>query len=479
MTEESGSRRVVIVGGGFAGLFAARALSRAPVQVTLLDRAEHHLFQPMLYQCATGILSEGKIAMPLRELLRKHRNVEFVLAEVTGVDPAGRRVQARRPLGEPVEFGYDYLILAAGVRQSYFGHDEYAAIAPGMKTIEDARRIRRRVFGAFELAESADDPAERARWLTFALVGAGPTGVELAGQIRELATKTLRREYRRIKPEDARVLLFDGGNAPLAMFGQKLSDKAARQLGKLGVEMHMGSIVTHVDPRGLEVKDHGGKVTRYEAGTVLWTAGVAAPPLATAVAKAAGAEQDRAGRLLCGPDLSLPGHPDILVTGDMMSLDKLPGVAEVAMQTGLYAGRRISREALGQAYDKPFKYHDLGSAAYISRGHAVVSAFNMNFAGFPGWVVWLFIHIGFLTGYRNRVGAIMGWWYAFTRDLRRERTFTIDDTPAWAGVYRGGLAASAGPAAGSAATPRDVPRQAAPGAGSRPAAEHVTRPQPG
>ncbi|HEX6450690.1 MAG TPA: NAD(P)/FAD-dependent oxidoreductase [Trebonia sp.] len=477
MAVESGSRRVVIVGGGFAGLFAARALSRAPVQVTLVDRAEHHLFQPLLYQCATDILSEGKIAVPLRELLRKHRNVEFVMAEVTGIDPAGRRLQARRPLGDPIELGYDYLILAAGVRQSYFGHDEYAAVAPGMKSIEDAMKIRRRVFGAFELAESAEDPAERTRWLTFALVGAGPTGVELAGQIRELATKTLRREYRRIKPEDARVMLFDGGSAPLATFGPKLSAMAASQLGKLGVELHMGSIVTHVDVAGLRVKDHDGKETRYEAGNVLWTAGVAAPPLATAAAKATGAQQDRAGRLLCGPDLSLPGHPDILVTGDMMSLDKLPGVAEVAMQTGLYAGRRISREALGQTYDKPFRYHDLGSAAYISRGRAVVSAFNMNFGGFPGWVVWLFIHIGFLTGYRNRIGAVIGWWFAFTRDLRRERTFTVDDVPAsMLAFYRS--------TADSAAIPHDVPRQAASGpdrpSPDRPSpSERVTRPQSG
>jgi NADH:ubiquinone reductase (H+-translocating) len=473
MTGESGARQVVIVGGGFAGLFAARAVSRAPVQVTLLDRAEHHVFQPLLYQCATGILSEGKIAMPLRELLRKHDNVEFVIAEVTGINPAERRVRARRPLGEPIEFGYDYLILAAGVRQSYFGHDEYAAFAPGMKTIEDAMKIRRRVFGAFELAESADDPEERARWLTFALVGAGPTGVELAGQIREVATKTLRREYRRIKPEDARVLLFDGGSAPLAMFGPKLSAMAARQLGKLGVELHMGSIVTHVDADGLQAKDHDGKVTRYPAGNVLWTAGVAAPPLAAAVAKATGAEQDRAGRLVCGPDLSLPGHPDILVAGDMMSLEKLPGVAEVAMQTGLYAGRRIGREAQGQAYDKPLRYHDLGSAAYISRGRAVVSVSKLHFGGFAGWLAWLFIHIGFLTGYRNRVGALTGWWYAFTRDLRRERSYTIDDVPAAARRLYGG-------AAGSAAMPPGVPRQApAPAPDTRPSGAPAARPRSG
>jgi NADH:ubiquinone reductase (H+-translocating) len=429
MTQASRSRQVVIVGGGFAGLFAARALGRAPVRVTLVDRAEHHLFQPMLYQCATGILSEGKIAVPLRELLKKHDNVEFVVAEVTGIDPDRRRVLARRALGEQIEFDYDYLILAAGVRQSYFGHDEYAPVAPGMKTIEDAMKIRRRVFGAFEMAEAEDDPAERARFLTFALVGAGPTGVELAGQIREVATKTLRHEYRRIQPQDARVLLFDGGTAPLATFGPKLSALAARELSRLGVELHMGSIVTHVDMNGLDVKGHDGNVTRYEAANVLWTAGVEAPPVAKAVAEATGAEQDRAGRIVVGKDLSIPGHPEILVTGDVMSLDKLPGVAEVAMQTGLYAGRKIGHLASGESYDKPFTYYDLGSAAYICRGRAVVSAFKLNFGGLPGWWAWLFIHIGFLTGYRNRVGAILDWLLAFTQDIRRERSYTIDDAP--------------------------------------------------
>ncbi len=444
MAATSGSR-VVIVGGGFAGLFAVRALKRAPVQVTLIDRAEHHLFQPLLYQCATGILSVGKIASPLRELLKKNENAEFVLAEVTGIDAAAKKVMARRPLGEEIEFGYDYLILAAGVRQSYFGHDEYAAFAPGMKSIEDALKIRRRVFGAFEMAESATDPAERRRWLTFALVGAGPTGVELAGQIREVATKTLRAEYRHIKPEDARVMLFDGVSAPLASFGPKLSALAARDLGKLGVELHMGSIVTEADLGSIGVKDHDGNITRHEVGTILWTAGVQAPPLAGVVAKATGAEQDRAGRLLCGKDLSLPGHPEIMVTGDLMCLDKLPGVAEVAMQTGLYAGRRISHQARGETYGKPFRYHDLGSAAYISRGRAVISAGKLNFGGFLGWWAWLFIHIGFLTGYRNRFGAVLGWWFAFTRDLRRERAFTVNDVPVGTGPY-GNLLGSAPPA---------------------------------
>jgi NADH:quinone reductase (non-electrogenic) len=437
MNDQGSQHSVVIIGGGFAGLFAARALRRAPARITLIDSRQHHLFQPLLYQCATGILSEGKIAAPLRDVLRKHRNVDCEMAEVTGIDAGRRKVLARRPLGEQVEFGYDYLIVAAGVQQSYFGHDEFARYAPGMKTIADALLIRRRVFGAFEMAETATDPAERTRWLTFALVGAGPTGVELAGQIREVATKTLRHEYRHIKPEDARVLLFDGGGAPLAPFGPALSAKAASTLDKLGVEQHMHSIVTHIDATGLSVRAQDGTETRYEAGTVLWTAGVAAPPVATAIAEATGAKQDRSGRILVGDDLSIPGHPEILVTGDMMSLNKLPGVAEVAMQTGLYAGNRIRHQIAGRAAGKPFRYHDLGSAAYLSRGRAVISVGRLHFGGFPGWVAWLFIHIGFMTGYRNRLGAVLSWWLAFTRDVRRERTFTTRDVATVHDVYTG------------------------------------------
>jgi NADH:ubiquinone reductase (H+-translocating) len=426
MNDQDSQRRVVIIGGGFAGLFAARALGRAPVRVTLIDRRPHHLFQPLLYQCSTGILSEGKITVPLRDLLRKHKNADFVLAKVTGLDAEGRRVFATRPLGDQLEFGYDYLIVAAGVQQSYFGHDEYATWAPGMKTIEDALVIRRRVFGSFEMADTAADPAERSRWLTFALVGAGPTGVELAGQIREVATKTLRNEYRHIKPEDARVLLFDGGDVPLAPFGPDLSAKASAALDKLGVEQHMHSIVTNIDATGLDVRAQDGTVTHHEAGTVLWTAGVEAPSVAAAIATATGAKQDRAGRIMVGDDLTIPDHPEILVTGDVMSLNKLPGVAEVAMQTGLYAGERIKHEVTGHMPTKPFRYHDLGSAAYLSRGRAVISVGRLRFAGFPGWIVWLFIHIGFLTGYRNRLGALLSWWPAFVFDIRRERTYTTE-----------------------------------------------------
>lgn len=428
---------MVIVGGGFAGLFAARAFRRRPVQVTLVDRAAHHLFQPLLYQCATGVLSEGEIAMPLRAILRRYANVDCVLAEVTGFDVQARIVHALRPTGGEIEFRYDDLILAAGVRQSYFGHDEFAAFAPGMKTLADALLIRRRIFGAFEMAQSATDPEERRRWLSFALVGAGPTGVELAGQIRELATSTLSRQFHDIDPTEAKVLLFDGGDEPLASFGPKLSAKAAAALTDLGVELHRGSIVTNVDQFGLVVRGPDGASTQYEVGTVLWAAGVAAPPVADVLAKATGAEQDRAGRIKVRPDLTLPGHPEISVVGDVMSLDHLPGVGEVAMQTGHYAAKRIRAEVDGKTDPpKPFKYRDLGSAAYIARGRAVVSVGPLHLSGRIGWLAWLGIHLAFLTGYRNRFGAVLSWAIAFSRETRRERAFTMQQVaPGRADLY--------------------------------------------
>ena len=469
MTEQPDQGRVVIVGGGFAGLFAARALRDGPFSVTLVDRSPQHVFQPLLYQCATGILSEGQITAPLRRILRHHRNVRCVTAEAVDIDAAGRALTCLRPLGERLSIPYDHLIVAAGVSQSYFGHDEFAEYAPGMKTISDVLTIRRRVFGAFELAETATDPAERAKWLTFALVGAGPTGVELAGQIRELATITLRDEYRQANPKDARVLLFDGGAAPLATFGDRLSGKAAQTLRELGVELHMRSIVTNVDVDGVTVRDQQGNETRYPARTVLWTAGVTAPPFAAALAGATGAERDRAGRIVVRDDLTIPGHPEISVIGDMMSLRKLPGVAEVAMQSGLYAGRRVRRELTGEGQPEPFRYHDLGSAAYLARGKAVVSAGRLQLSGFPGWMVWLFIHIAFLTGYRNRAGAILTWWVAFTRDIRRERAYTTRQVGRVRDVYE--PVGEAG-AAGTAAVPpqsragSDQPSTSRPGTSS-------------
>ena len=423
---------------GFGGVFAASALREAPCEVTLVDRSTEHVFQPLLYQCATGILSEGQITAPLRHLFRKHRNLECVCAEAVNVDSARRRLICLRPMGEVVELPYDHLIVAAGVQQSYFGHDEFADWAPGMKTISDALTIRRRVLGAFEMAETAANADERQHWLTFGLVGAGPTGVELAGQIRELATKTLCAEYRRVEPRDARVVLFDGGPAPLASFGPRLSRKATETLGDLGVELRMNSIVTSVDGSGLVARDTSGSETRLDAATVLWTAGVEAPPFAAALAAATGAERDRCGRIAVRDDLTVDGHPEISVIGDMITLRKLPGVAEVAMQTGLYTGRRIRGLLTGHGAARPFKYYDLGSAAYISRGRAVVSAGPLRLSGLPGWFVWLFIHIAFLTGYRNRVGAILTWWIAFTRDVRRERAFTTREIGRVHDVYRPG-----------------------------------------
>ncbi|MFI6586077.1 NAD(P)/FAD-dependent oxidoreductase [Embleya sp. NPDC050493] len=424
-------RRVVILGGGFAGLFAARALRKSPVAVTIVDRTAHHLFQPLLYQCASGILSEGQIAQPLRGVLRRHHNVRCVLAEATDVDAGARLVHARRPDGGLLELQYDELIVAVGMRQSYFGHDEFAAHAPGMKTLDDALDIRRQLYRAFEMAETAVDERERQQWLTFALVGAGPTGVELAGQIREIAGHTLDREFQRIDSAKARVLLFEGSDAVLGAFGPRLAHRAARTLQGLGVELHLGTMVTDIDARGLTVRDHGGVTTRFDARTVLWTAGVEAPPIAAALARATGAKQDRAGRILVEPDLTVPGHPEIRVTGDVMSLNRLPGLAEVAIQTGAYAGRSVRHAVEARTKpQKPFKYVDLGSAAYIARGHAVVKAGPLHLSGFTGWLAWLFIHLAFLTGFRSRLGAVLSWSVSFATSSRRERAFTVPDTDA-------------------------------------------------
>jgi NADH dehydrogenase len=354
---------------------------------------------------------------------------------VTSVNVADKTVQVKRPGGGRNDVPYDDLIVAAGVRQSYFGHDEFAKYAPGMKTLSDALTIRRRVFGAFEMAQTAADPDERRRWLTFALVGAGPTGVELAGQIRELATLTLRNEFQHIDPTDARVLLFDGGDEPLAPFGPKLAAKAATALTSLGVELHMHSVVTEVDRLGLLVRGGDGESTRYEAATVLWTAGVAAAPLADQLARACGADQDRAGRIKVDEDLTVPGHPEISVVGDIMNFQELPGVAEVAMQSGYHAGRRIRDQLGDQEGPRPFHYRDLGSAAYIARGRAVVSFKKLHASGWIGWLAWLGIHITFLTSFRNRLGALLSWTLTFSRESRRERAFTMQEIAIGSDLY--------------------------------------------
>ena len=345
---EPGAHRVVIVGGGFGGLFAARFLKRAHVGVTLIDRRNHHLFQPLLYQVATGILSEGEVAPPIRDVLRRYRNVRVELATVTGFDLKGRVVTAARPDGSVRTYPYDSLIVAAGAGQSYFGHDEFSHWAPGMKTINDALELRGRIFGAFEMAESEDDPDARRAWLTFVAVGGGPTGVEIAGQIAELARHALKGNFRRIDPAEARVVLFDGGKEILANFGDRLSGKAAGELERMGVEIQCESIVTGVDAFGVEVKGRDGAVRRIPSRTKVWAAGVQASPLGALLAEGSGASCDRAGRIEVLPDCTLPGHPEVFAIGDMMALDQLPGVAEVAMQSGIHAANTIKRRLGGR-----------------------------------------------------------------------------------------------------------------------------------
>jgi len=417
---------VVIVGAGFGGLFAARFLGTAPVEVTLVDRTNHHLFQPLLYQVATGILSSGEIAPPTRDVLKRQANALVELAEVTAIDLDARRVTALRPGGGELTLPYDSLVVGAGVGQSYFGHDEFAEFAPGMKTLADALAHRERIFGAFEMAELADDEDERRAWLTFAVVGGGPTGVEVSGQIAELARRALRRNFRRFDPAGARVLLFEGGPAVLASFGDKLSGRGAKDLAKTGVEIHTGSIVTAVDADGVDVKGPDGAVTRYPAKTKIWAAGVTASPLAAMLAEASGAELDRAGRIKVRPDCSLPGHPEAFVVGDMMNLDDLPGVAEVALQTGIHAAKTIRRRLDGLE-PKPFKYRDLGSMAAISRRRAVVSVHGVKLSGFAGWIVWLFVHLTFLTGFKNRFKTLISWTLSFVGSGRTERAIVFTE----------------------------------------------------
>ena len=421
----NGRPQVLIIGGGFGGLFCARRLGRVDVDVTLLDRAACHVFQPLLYQCATGTLSIGQISRSLREELSKHPNVTTLLGEAIRLDPDARRVTARRPDETKYDIEYDYLVIAAGMRQSYFGNEEFAAWAPGMKTLDDALSIRRRVFAAFEIAETLPPGAERDQWLTFAVTGAGPTGVELAGQIRELATRSLANEFHSIEPEDARVLLFDGGDRVLKSFAPALSERATRTLEDLGVELHFGVHVSDVRRDGVTAspKD-GGPKQDYATRTVLWTAGVEAVPFARHAAEVLGADTDRSGRISVNADLSVPGHPEAFVIGDLAGRDGLPGVAETAMQGGWHAAACIRRD-IGRSKRKDFRYRDLGSAAYISRGHAVLQAGPVKLAGAVGWLGWGFIHIAFLTGVRNRFSTVATWMATIARANRSDRSFIL------------------------------------------------------
>jgi NADH dehydrogenase len=449
--EAGGTRhRVVVVGGGFGGLPACRFLGGLPVDVTLVDRRNHHLFQPLLYQVATGILPTGQIAPPLRHILRREKNVRVELAEVVGFDLQQRVVHAIRPTEHaPFDLPYDSLIVAAGVTQSYFGNDELALFAPGMKTIDDALELRRRIFGAFEMAETARDADDQREWLTVAIVGAGPTGVELAGQVRELAARSLRKDFRTFDPASVRVVLLDGGTEPLATFGDKLSGRAAGELEKLGVELRMGSRVTDIDASGVEFTTEAG-TERIAARTVIWAAGVQASPLAAQLADAAGAEVDRAGRIAVLPDLTLPGHPEVFGVGDMVTLNQLPGVAEVAMQGSLHAANTIVRRLGGEAEAKPFTYRDLGSVAAIGRFRAIASVGRIRLSGFAGWVVWLFVHLAFLNGFGNRFSTLWKWFRSMVGRSRPERVFNVAHT---------GGDLSAPDAVRSIITPNEFPAQ--------------------
>ena len=422
--ESAGGRpRVVIIGSGFGGLFAAQALRKAPVDVSVVAKTTHHLFQPLLYQVATGILSEGEIAPPTREILRRNLNTRVALGEVTEIDLTARTVTSQI-LGRTTVHPYDELIVAAGAGQSYFGNDRFAEFAPGMKSIDDALELRGRIFGAFELAELATDQAEIDRLLTFVVVGAGPTGVEMAGQIAELARRTLRRDFRSIDPTTARVVLLDAAPYVLPSFGEKLGGRARRQLNKIGVEVQLGAMVTDVDADGIEVKDADGQMRRINAATKIWAAGVQASPLGRILGEQSGAEVDRAGRISVHPDLTLPGHPEVHVVGDMMALNKLPGVAQVAIQGGRYAADQIKRRLAGKAPRGPFEYHDKGSMATISRFSAVAEVGKLKFEGFVAWLMWLIVHLFYIVGFKSRATTVLHWAVSFLGRGRSQRVAT-------------------------------------------------------
>lgn len=419
-----GRHRVVVIGSGFGGLFGTKALKRADVDVTMVARTTHHLFQPLLYQVATGILSEGEIAPPTREVLAKQKNARVLLGEVTAIDLEAQTVTSQ-VLGRENVTPYDSLLVAAGSSQSYFGNDHFAEYAPGMKSIDDALELRGRIFGAFELAElAAMQGRPTDHLLTFVVVGAGPTGVEMAGQIAELSRRTLKRDFRAISSESARVLLVDAAGQVLPPFGAKLGEKTKKELEALGVEVMLGAMVTDVDERGLTVKFKDERTERIESVTKIWAAGVQANALAKTLSAQTGAPLDRAGRIAVNPDLTLPGHPEVFVVGDMINLDHLPGVAQVAIQGAKYAAEAIDRRIEGKPPQKPFKYFDKGSMATISRFRAVALIGKFRLTGFIAWLMWLVVHLFYVTGFKNQFTAVMHWAVSFLGRGRSERTAT-------------------------------------------------------
>jgi len=414
--DSSASRpHVVILGGGFGGLKAARALAHAPVRVTLVDRANHHVFQPLLYQVAGATLSGPDIAAPLRHIVRRQANITVWMEEVTGIDVAARRVQAGTQT-----IGYDYLIVATGSTHAYFGHDDWAEYAPGLKTMDDALAIRRRILAAFEAAEREADAELRKQWLTFVIVGAGPTGVELAGTLAEIAHHTLPREFRIAHPREAHIHLVEAGPRVLSAMPGKLSAIAQRKLESMGVEVHTGAAVTGIDASGVRMGDE-----HIPARTVLWAAGVAASSLDTQL----GGERDRAGRVKVAADLSLPAHSEVFVIGDLAWVEqdgqRVPGMAPAAKQMGTHAARAI-RDRIAGGATRPFRYRDYGSLASISRSSAVVDLHGLKFSGFTGWLFWLFAHIFFLIGFRNRLAVMWNWAWSYLTWQRGARIIVGD-----------------------------------------------------
>ncbi len=428
------AHHVVVVGGGFGGLQAVRKLRRAPVEVTLIDRRNFHLFQPLTYQVATGALSPGDIAYPLRAIFKRQRNVRVMLAEVAEVDLEARLLHLR-PVGEvpaPPTLQYDTLIVSGGSRYSYFGHDDWSEFAAEVKSLESALTVRGRILSAFEAAESETDPERRAAWLTFAVVGAGPTGVEIAGQIGELSRDTMRHDFRTIDPRGGRILLIEAVDRVLTSFPPSLSAKAARSLHRLGVTTLFGSTVVEIDERSVTVQHGDGTTERIPTRTVVWAAGVTASTLATRLGEGSGAELDRAGRVTVEPDLTLPGHPEVLALGDMVRVKArqdpsvattFPGVAPVAMQQGRYAAKVVRARLEGRT-PPDFRYHDKGNLATIGRGAAVADVKGLKLSGFPAWLTWLVVHLWYLIGFQNRVVVFTRWSFSFFTRGRGARLIT-------------------------------------------------------
>jgi NADH dehydrogenase len=422
-TTNSSRHRVVIVGGGFGGTRAAKALEHAAVEITLIDRTNHHLFQPLLYQVATGVLSAGQIAPALRGMFRGQQNVRVLLGAVTDIDLGQQTV--RMIAEDEHDVPYDTLIVATGATHSYFGHEEWARLAPGMKSLDDAGRVRSRILGAFEVAEQKTEPAEQRAWQTFAVVGAGPTGVELAGQIALLAHRVLRRDYRHIDPSRSKVLLFDATSHVLGEFPEKLSLRAADDLRRLGVDVQLQAPVTEIDADGLTVGS-GDDSRHIAAKTVIWAAGVKASSLAAALGETAGAEVDRAGRLHVRPDLTLPGHPEVFAIGDMITIPGVPGTAQPAIQEGKYAARAVRARLDGQPAPAPFKYRNLGTMAAIGRTSGVADLFgHIRLGGPVAFFIWGVVHLAYLVGWGNRYEAVARWLWTILARNRRERLISI------------------------------------------------------